>query len=70
MLVFEYYVIVKQGFKPVMETETVNEFRFYITANCRATADRMIKTLYGDNIKDISGVCLGSSDELLNFSID
>lgn len=57
--IFKYWIQVKEGYKPVLETEKKNEIEIYIKAKNRATADRMIKALTGgnDNIIDIDGIC-------------
>lgn len=45
MLKFEYYVELKEGYKPVMQTEEETDVKFVIEAKNRATADRMVKAL-------------------------
>lgn len=45
MLKFEYYVDLKEGYRPVMQEEEETEVRFVIEAKNRATADRAVKAL-------------------------
>ena len=57
--IFKYWIQVKEGYKPVLETEKKNEIEIYIKAKNRATADRMVKALTtgNSNITDIDGIC-------------
>ena len=58
MLKFKYYVELKEGYKPVMQTEEETDVKFVIEAENRATADRMVKALLknAENVWD--GVCI------------
>ena len=60
MLKFEYYVELKEGYKPVMQTEEETDVKFVIEAENRATADRMVKALLknAENVKRWDGVCI------------
>lgn len=60
MLKFEYCVELKEGYKPVMQTEEEEEVRFIIEAKNRATADRAVKALLKDaaNVKRYDGICI------------
>lgn len=60
MLRFEYYVELKEGYKPVMQTEEVEEIRFIIEAKNRVTADRAVKALLKNapNVERYDGVCI------------
>ena len=54
MINFKYFIEVKDGYKPCMELEEVNEIEITIQAKCRVDADRMFKALMKpDNIIDI-----------------
>lgn len=57
---FEYYVELKEGYKPVMKTEEETEIEFVIKAKNRATADRAVSALLKNapNIKSLSGICI------------
>ena len=60
MLKFKYYVELKEGYKPVMQTEEETDVKFVIEAKNRATADRMVKALLknAENVKRWDGVCI------------
>ena len=60
MLKFEYYVELKEGYKPVMQTEEETDVKFVIEAKNRATADRAVKALLknAENVKRYDGVCI------------
>ncbi|NBI58313.1 hypothetical protein D3Z53_09575 [Lachnospiraceae bacterium] len=60
MLKFKYYVELKEGYKPVMQTEEETDVKFVIEAENRATADRMVKALLknAENVKRWDGVCI------------
>ena len=60
MLKFKYYVELKEGYKPVMQTEEETDGKFVIEAENRATADRMVKALLknAENVKRWDGVCI------------
>ena len=60
MLKFEYYVELKEGYRPVMQSEEQEEVRFVIEAKNRATADRAVKALLKDaaNVKRYGGICI------------
>lgn len=60
MLKFEYYVELKEGYKPVMQTEEETDVKFVIEAKNRATADRMVKALLknAENVKRWDGICI------------
>ena len=60
MLKFKYYVELKEGYKPVMQTEEETDVKFVIEAENRATADRMVKALLknAENVKRGDGVCI------------
>ena len=60
MLKFKYYVELKEGYKPVMQTEEETDVTFVIEAENRATADRMVKALLknAENVKRWDGVCI------------
>lgn len=57
---FEYYVELKEGYKPVMESELETDIRFVIEAKNRVTADRAVSALLkgAANVKECSGVCI------------
>ncbi len=60
MLKFEYYVELKEGYKPVMQTEEETDVKFVIEAKNRATADRAVKALLknAENVKRWDGICI------------
>ena len=60
MLKFKYYVELKEGYRPVMETGEETEISFVIEAKNRATADRMVKVLLKEaaNVKEYGGFCI------------
>lgn len=60
MLKFEYFVELKEGYKPVMQMEEETDVKFVIEAKNRATADRMVKALLknAENVKSWDGVCI------------
>lgn len=60
MLKFEYYVELKEGYRPVMQTEEETDVKFVIEAENRATADRAVKALLknAENVKRYDGVCI------------
>lgn len=60
MLKFEYYVDLKEGYRPVMQEAEETEVRFVIEAKNRATADRAVKALLkgAENVKDYGGFCI------------
>ena len=60
MLKFKYYVELKEGYKPVMQTEEETDMKFVIEAKNRATADRMVKALLknAENVKRWDGICI------------
>ena len=60
MLKFKYYVELKEGYKPVMQTEEETDVKFVLEAENRATADRMVKALLknAENVKRWDGVCI------------
>ena len=60
MLKFKYYVELKEGYKPVMQTEEETDVKFVIEAKNRATADRMVKALLknAENVKRWDGICI------------
>lgn len=69
MLKFEYFIELKEGYKPVMQTEE-ETIKILIEAENRATADRAIKALLKDasNVKEYDGVCLfNTTDENLEI---
>lgn len=57
---FEYIVDLKEGYKPVMQTEEETEVRFIIEAKNRVTADRAVRALLKDagNVEEWSGICI------------
>lgn len=61
MLKFEYYVELKEGYIPTMQTEEETDVYFVIEAKNRVTADRAVKALFENatNIKRYDGVCIG-----------
>lgn len=60
MLKFEYFVELKEGYRPVLQTEEETEVRFVIEAKNRATADRAVKALLkgAENVKEYDGICV------------
>lgn len=60
MMKFEYYIELKEGFKPVMETELETNISIVIEAKNRVTADRAINAMLKNapNIKEYSGICV------------
>lgn len=60
MLKFEYYVELKEGYRPVMQTEEETDVKFVFEAENRATADRAVKALLknAENVKRYDGVCI------------
>lgn len=60
MLKFEYYVELKEGYRPVMQTEEETNIKFVIEAENRVTADRAVKALLKDtpNVERYDGVCI------------
>lgn len=60
MLRFEYYVELKEGYKPVMHDEEETDIKFVIEAKNRVTADRAVKALLKDasNVERYDGVCI------------
>lgn len=60
MLKFEYYVELKEGYRPVMQTEEETDVKFVLEAKNRATADRAVKALLknAENVKRYDGVCI------------
>lgn len=60
MLKFEYYAELKEGYRPVMQTEEEEEVRFIIEAKNRAAADRAVRALLKDaaNVKRYEGICI------------
>ena len=60
MLRFEYYVELKEGYKPTMQDEEEMDIRFVIKAKNRVTADRAVKVLLKDapNVERYDGVCI------------
>ena len=59
MMKFKYYIELKEGYRPVMETELETNICIVIEAKNRATADRAINAMLKDapNIKEQSGIC-------------
>ena len=57
---FLYYIELKEGYKPVMETEKKTELSLVIEAKNRATADRMIYKMLENapNVKQVDGIAL------------
>ena len=56
---FEYSIELKNGYKPVMETEMETEINIVIEAKCRVDADRAIKALLRpDNVNECIGICI------------
>lgn len=57
---FEYIVDLKEGYKPVMQTEEETEVRFIIEAKNRVTADRAVRALLKDagNVEEWNGICI------------
>ena len=57
---FEYYVKLKEGYRPVMQDEEEIAVRFVIKAKNRATADRAVKALLkgSENVDHYDGVCI------------
>lgn len=57
---FEVFVTVKNGYKPIMQDETVNEWSFVVTAPNRATADRMASTILSNNpnVVEWDSICI------------
>lgn len=60
MLKFKYYVELKEGYIPVMQTEEETDVYFVIEAKNRVTADRAVKALLKDasNVEKYDGVCI------------
>lgn len=65
MLKFEYWIELKEGYRPVMETEEETDLNIQLEAPNFATAQRMMaKLLEGaPNVKQYSGVCIGEVEE-------
>jgi hypothetical protein len=60
-----YWIVLKEGYKPTMSTETEKEVTFIIQAKNRVTADRMVRQMLNfDNIEDYD--CLASK-EIINL---
>lgn len=57
---FEYWVDLKEGYRPVMQEEEETEVRFVVEAKNRATADRMVMALLkgAANVKEYGGYCI------------
>ena len=57
---FQYWIELKDGYTPTMETEKENELSIIIEAKNRATAERMIRKLFKDapNINDYNGIAI------------
>ena len=56
---FEYYIELKEGYRPVMETDIEKDIRIVIEAENRVTADRAINAMMkgAPNIKECRGIC-------------
>ena len=59
-LKFEYHILLKKGFRKVLEIEETDTVSIVIEAKNRATADRAIKAMLEDapNVKEYDGVCI------------
>ena len=57
---FEYWVELREGYQPTMQSEKETEIRIVIEAKNRVTADRMIKAMLGDadNVVSWDGICI------------
>lgn len=68
MLKFEYFIELKEGYKPVMQTEE-ETIKILIEAENRATADRAIKALLKDasNVKEYDGICVFDTKDNLEI---
>ena len=65
MLKFDYWIELKDGYRPPLQTENETEIHIQLEAENRVTAQRIIaKLLEGaPNVKDYSGICVGEVEE-------
>lgn len=65
MLKFEYWIELKDGYRPTLQEEKETDVRIQLVAKNRATAQRMMaKLLEGAaNVKEYGGVCVGEVTE-------
>lgn len=65
MLRFDYWIELKDGYRPPLQTEKETEVHIQLEAKNFATAQRMMaKLLEGaTNVKEYSGVCIGEVAE-------
>lgn len=65
MLKFEYWIELKDGYRPTLQEEKETDVRIQLVAKNRATAQRMMaKLLEGaTNVKEYGGVCVGEVTE-------
>jgi hypothetical protein len=55
-----YWIVLKEGYKPTMSTETEKGMTFVINAKNQVTADRMVRQILNfDNIEKYGCVVIG-----------
>ena len=60
MITFMYWIVLKEGYKPTMSTETEKGMTFVINAKNQVTADRMVRQMLNfDNIEKYGCVVIG-----------
>lgn len=63
MIVFEYSLELKQGFKPTCSEQVVNDVSFQLVAPNRATADRIVKSFINENVSYYDCVAIATVNE-------